>query len=181
VGTGNARGWGESQIFFRQFEKRVTSLAAGGGEAGGDFVSDCVQDCAVATPLFSQDHARTELTFGAVVRSGDVGGVREQEPLVAVMSRVFRQVLDVSVSLRIASHLRQLPSSSVVRRAESANRRYDSAMRASRLRHPAHAVNDPGRSSSMMADFFQRNLSQIAKTIPCGLVNTSVVCVVSMD
>jgi hypothetical protein len=181
VGTGNARGWGESQIFFRQFEKRVTSLAAGGGEAGGDFVSDCVQDCAVATPLFSQDHARTELTFGAVVRSGDVGGVREQEPLVAVMSRVFRQVLDVSVSLRIASHLRQLPFQ--LRGPPSRVRQPPLRFRNASVPFatPRTAVSDPGRSSSMMADFFQRNLSQIAKTIPCGLVNTSVVCVVSMD
>jgi hypothetical protein len=84
---------------FRQFEKRVTSLAAGGREAIDDFVSDSVQDCAVATPQFSQDHPRTELTFGVVVRGGDVGGVREQEPLVAVMSQVFRQALDVRVPL----------------------------------------------------------------------------------
>jgi hypothetical protein len=39
--------------FFRQFEKRLTSLAAGGREAGSDFVSDCVQDFAVATPQLS--------------------------------------------------------------------------------------------------------------------------------
>jgi hypothetical protein len=53
VGIGNARGWSESQIFFRQFEERVASLAAGGCEAGGDFVSDCVQGFPVATPQFS--------------------------------------------------------------------------------------------------------------------------------
>jgi hypothetical protein len=83
----------------RQFEERVTSLVAGGCEAGGDFVSDCMQGFAVAAPQFSQDHARTELTFGVVVRGGDVGGVREQEPLVVVMSQVFRQALDVRVPL----------------------------------------------------------------------------------
>jgi hypothetical protein len=87
----------------------VAFLAAGGGEAGGDFVSDCVQGFAMATPQFSQDHSRTDLTFGAVVRGGDVGVVQKQEPLVAVMSQVFRQALDVSVPLRFASHLRQLP------------------------------------------------------------------------
>jgi hypothetical protein len=36
-----------------QFEERMTSLAAGGREAGGDFVSDCVQDFAVVTPQLS--------------------------------------------------------------------------------------------------------------------------------
>jgi hypothetical protein len=39
------------------------------------------------------------LTFGVVVRGGDVGVVQKQEPLVAVMSQVFRQALDVSVPL----------------------------------------------------------------------------------
>jgi hypothetical protein len=33
---------------------------------------------------------------------------------------------------------------------------------------PRTAVNDPDRSSSMMAEFFQRNLPQIAKTIPAA-------------
>jgi hypothetical protein len=83
----------------RQFEERVTSLVAGGCEAGGDFVSDCVQGFAVATPQSSQDHTRTALTFGVVVRGGDVGVVQKQELLVAVMSQVFRQALVVSVPL----------------------------------------------------------------------------------
>jgi hypothetical protein len=44
-----------------------------------------------------------------VVRGGDVGVVQKQEPLMAVMSQVFRQALDVSVPLRFVSHLPQLP------------------------------------------------------------------------
>jgi hypothetical protein len=112
-----------------------------------------------------------DLPLAVVVRGGDVGVVQKQEPLVAVMSQVFRQALDVSVPLRFASHLRQLPfqlrgPSLRVRRSESANRRSNSAIQASRSRHPAHAVNDPGRSS-MMADFLQ-NPPQITKTIPAA-------------
>jgi hypothetical protein len=40
-----------------------------------------------------------DLPLAVVVCGGDVGGVREQEPFVAVMSQVFRQALDVSVPL----------------------------------------------------------------------------------
>jgi hypothetical protein len=62
----------------RQFEKRVTSLAAGGREAGGDFVSDCVQDFAVATPQFSQDHTRTDLTLAWLFVAGMSGSFRNR-------------------------------------------------------------------------------------------------------
>jgi hypothetical protein len=90
---------------------------------------------------------------------------------VAVMSQVFRQALDISVAIVTRGGRQPSRSGCAGRtplcRTDSANCRSDSAIRASRSRHPAHADNDPGRSSSMMADFL-RNLPQIAKTIPAA-------------
>jgi hypothetical protein len=53
-----------------QFQERGASLAAGGREAGGDFVSGRVQNFAVVTPQLSQDHSRTDKIIpGRICRS----------------------------------------------------------------------------------------------------------------
>ena len=49
----------------------------------------------MATPQFSQDHGGANLTFGVVVRGGDVRIVEEQEPFVAMMAQVLREAFDV--------------------------------------------------------------------------------------
>ena len=74
-------------------------MAAGGREAGGDLVSDCVQEFPVATPQLSQDHTRTDLSLSVVICGRNVGVVQKQKPLVAVMSQVFRQASDVGVAI----------------------------------------------------------------------------------